>query len=98
MDKLSYILLVMFAFTTASGIAQDFNEKFTDRTLRLDYIFSGNKTRQEISLADAYSIPRWYGKRQRLDKMPVEGNGRITVRPHGREEVIYRNSFSTLFQ
>ena len=98
MNKLSYILLVMFAFTTASSLAQGFDEKFTDRTLRLDYIFSGNKTRQEISLADAYSLPRWYGKRQRLDETPVEGNGRITVRPHGSEEVIYRNSFSTLFQ
>ena len=48
MNKLSYILLVMFAFTTASSLAQGFDEKFTDRTLRLDYIFSGNKTRQEI--------------------------------------------------
>lgn len=98
MNKLSYIPLLIFVLVTANSIAQNFDEYFIDRTLRIDYIFSGNKSKQEISLADMYSIPRWYGKRQRLGETPVEGNGRITVRPHGRKEVIYQNSFSTLFQ
>ena len=78
--------------------AQDFNTYFTDRTLRIDYIFSGNKQRQDISLSRLCSTPRWYGKRHRLAETPVEGNGQITVRKHGTDSVIYKNSFSTLFQ
>lgn len=93
------IIALAIAVVTAINIrAQEFNKHFTDRTLRLDYIFSGNKTRQDISLAEMYSIPRWYGKRQRLADTPVEGNGQITVRVHNSDSVIYKNSFSTLFQ
>lgn len=93
------IIALAIAVVTAINIrAQEFNKHFTDRTLRLDYIFSGNKTRQDISLAEMYSIPRWYGKRQRLADTPVEGNGQIMVRVHKSDSVIYKNSFSTLFQ
>ena len=77
---------------------QDFNAFFTDATLRLDYVFSGNAARQEISLDELCREPRWYGKRQRLAEVPVEGNGQVTVRDHHSGEVIYRHSFSTLFR
>lgn len=43
-------------------------------------------------------MPRWFGKRLNLDKIPVEGNGQITVRTHNSKKTIYKNSFSTLFQ
>lgn len=93
------IIAIFTAIISATGImAQDFNQHFTDRTLRLDYIFSGNKTRQDISLSKMCSMPRWYGKRHRLAETPVEGNGQITVHMHGSDSIIYRNSFSTLFQ
>lgn len=98
MFKTRIIALAITIATTASIFSQDFNKYFTDRTLRLDYIFSGNKARQDISLACMYSIPHWYGKRQRLADIPVEGNGQITVRTHRSDSVIYKNSFSTLFQ
>ena len=76
----------------------NFTESFCDSTLRIDYIFSGNATTQRISLDKLNMSPRWYGKRKHLFQLPVEGNGQITVRKHGTSEVIYRNSFSTLFQ
>lgn len=75
-----------------------FNEFFCDSTLRLDYIFSGNKEKQQIAI-DKYNVmPRWYGKHNNLDILPVEGNGQIIVRCHNTQQVIYTNSFSTLFQ
>lgn len=90
---------IIFAIIVTLGCrAQEFNKYFIDRTLRLDYIFSGNKARQEISLANVYSMPRWYGKKQKLGETPVEGNGQITVRQHKSDNIIYKNSFSTLFQ
>lgn len=78
--------------------AQTFEDYFEDRTLRLDYNFAGNIREQTISLDELSVIPHWYGKHQHLSELPVEGNGQITVCDHKTGNVIYRNSFSTLFQ
>lgn len=78
--------------------AQDFNSWFQDKTLRIDYCFSGNDHEQHIAVDELYQSPRWYGKRQRLAELPMEGNGQITVRDSVSGAVLYRNSFSTLFQ
>lgn len=83
---------------TTVAFAQNFNQYFQDKTLRIDYIFSGNDHEQHIAVDELCVEPQWYGKRQRLAELPVEGNGQITVRDHKSGRVIYRNSFSTLFQ
>ena len=89
--------------TTVIGLAtetqaQDFDRYFTDNTLRIDYNFAGNANEQHIAVDELKELPGWYGKRKRLAELPVEGNGQLTVRDHKTGEVIYRNSFSTLFQ
>jgi hypothetical protein len=78
--------------------AQRFDDYFQDKTLRIDYNFAGDIHQQEIAVDQLNVSPRWYGKRQRLTELPVEGNGQITVRAHRTGQVIYRHSFSTLFQ
>lgn len=88
-------MLLAFAMNAA---AQDFNTYFTDRTLRIDYNFSGNAKEQHIAVDELKLSPRWYGKRKRLAEIPMEGNGQITVKDHKSGTTIYRNSFSTLFQ
>lgn len=82
----------------AKSIAQNFDDYFIDKTLRVDYIFAGNKEKQMIAVDELNVMPRWYGKRQHLCELPVEGNGQITVKNHRSGKIIYRNSFSTLFQ
>lgn len=90
------IFLVICMWTTAQ--AQSFDQYFTDRTLRLDYIFEGNVNEQHIAINQLNVSNRWYGKRQRLAELPIQGNGQTTVRDHKSHLAIYRNSFSTLFQ
>lgn len=92
------ILFILFALTGTTIEAQNFNDFFTDNTLRIDYTFAGNKQEQHIAVDQLNAIPKWYGKRQHLSELPIEGNGQITVRTHSTGKVIYRNSFSTLFQ
>lgn len=96
MKKFSTILVLLFVSTIV--LAQDFNRYFIDATLRIDYTFIGNIKQQHIAVDELCKIPRWYGKHQRLSELPVEGNGQITVRDHKTQTIIYRNSFSTLFQ
>ena len=88
-------MLLAFAMNAA---AQDFNTYFADKTLRIDYNFSGNAKEQHIAVDELKLSPRWYGKRKRLAELPMEGNGQITVKDHKTGDTIYRNSFSTLFQ
>ena len=76
----------------------EFNRFFGDNTLRIDYIFAGTASTQEIYLDEMSSAPGWAGRRVNLDKVPVAGNGCISLRDSTTAQVIYRQSFSTLFQ
>jgi len=92
------ILSTALLLTMVSASAQRFEDYFEDRTLRLDYTFAGDVTLHQIYVDELVSMPHWYGRRQRLAELPLKGNGQITVRSKADGEVIYRHSFSTLFQ
>ena len=68
-----------------------------DLTLRLDYIFSGDAKGTEISLAKMGKLDGWWGRRVNMDKVPLRGNGQVTLRDSATNEVLYRLPFSTLF-
>ena len=91
-------LTFICAVATTMAAAQNFSDYFTNRTLRLDYIFAGNTQQQLIALDELASIDNWAGRRINLDKIPVKGNGELAVIDCKSQECIYRTSFSTLFQ
>ena len=92
------LTLAVLLITALTISAQNFAEHFSDSTLRIDYTFSGNVKEQRISVDKLNKMPHWYGKKKNLSSTPVEGNGQITVRDHASGDIIYKNSFSTLFQ
>ncbi len=96
MRKIFIISALISIVSTVSS--QTFEDYFEDRTLRLDYTFSGNYNHQEIYVDQLTSLPHWYGKRQHLAEVPLKGNGEIIARSKVNGTVIYRQSFSTLFQ
>ena len=69
-----------------------------DRTLRVDYIFTGTDKSVEISLDEMSSFDGWAGRRVNLDQVPVRGNGQISLADAATGKVLYRQSFSSLFQ
>ena len=91
-------LLFLICVLGLQAHAQRFNDYFEDATLRIDYTFAGNVHEQHVTLDKLNRLPRWYGKRQRLTQVPVEGYGQVIVRHHASGKEIYRQSFSTLFQ
>ena len=95
-NKTITLALALCAMQCAT--AQDFDKHFADSTLRLNYIFAGNATKQQIYVDELCCSPKWYGRKERLAETPLEGNGQITVKAHGDGTPIYRLSFSTLFQ
>jgi hypothetical protein len=93
-----FLIISVLLWLSTHTHAQRFDDYFEDRTLRLDYIFAGNETHQQIYVDQLVSLPRWYGRRQHLSELPLSGNGQITVRSKSDGKVIYRHSFSSLFQ
>ena len=90
--------LCLCALLCSEANAQTFNDYFEDKTLRLDYIFTGDAQRQEVYLDELCSLPGWAGRRHHLDELPLAGNGEITMKDKASGKVIYRTSFSSLFQ
>ena len=96
MKKYAYMLILLLTVGTLA--AQDFSQYFTDKTLRVDYFFTGNAERQEIWVDELSVLPGWSGRKHNLAQLPLTGYGQITVRDLEKGTVIYRTSFSTLFQ
>lgn len=94
--KIAYSILLLFTFSFVS--AQSFDEFFVNKTLRIDYIFSGNSTDQNISLDELTELPTWAGRKHNLPEIPLKGNGQIIVKDPESNKCIYRTSFSSLFQ
>lgn len=69
-----------------------------DTTLRLDYIFSGTAADAVIALDEMSCFSGWAGRVHNLDSVAVRGNGQISMADASTGEILYRQSFSALFQ
>lgn len=93
-----FIMLVILLYAAAGLNAQEFNQYFQNKTLRIDYIFAGNATSQLVALDELAQFDNWDGRRVNMGEIPVRGNGDIKVIDPTSKKIIYRNSFSSLFQ
>lgn len=90
--------IILFFLTFVEGYAPNFADYFQDKTLRVDYIFTGNAKQQGIYLDELSQLPTWAGRQHHLSELPLEGNGQIIVRDLATKQCIYKTSFSSLFQ
>ena len=85
-------------FSFLAALVLSINSAFAaDYTLRLDYIFSGDATHTEISLAKMGRLEGWWGRTVNMDNLLLRGNGQIILRDSATSQVLYCTSFSTLF-
>ncbi|MBR5132576.1 MAG: peptidase M64 [Alistipes sp.] len=97
MRRLLLLTLSLLAIIGTTS-AQEFDKCFTNKTLRIDYTFAGNSSEQYIALRDLSSTEGWWGRRVNLSDVPLKGNGDLTLYDTATGEVIYKTSFSSLFQ
>ena len=76
-------LAVLSLFATVILAAQD-------KTLRVDYVFSGTDKATEIALERLYSFDGWAGRTVNLDRVPVKGNGQISMTDVATGKTIFR--------
>ena len=65
------ILSLLIASMMAFGLSAQ------DKTLRVDYIFSGTDKSVEISLDEMVCFDGWAGRRVNTDAVPVRGNRQL---------------------
>ncbi|MCD8303696.1 MAG: IgA Peptidase M64 [Prevotellaceae bacterium] len=94
---MKHLLLTLLLCSTLPLMAQ-FDEHFTDRTLRVNYIFSGDNRHQQIHLSELLQSPGWYGRRVNLTRLQLKGNGQIVMTDTLGRDTLYCHSFSSLFQ
>ncbi len=93
MKRLYWLLLCFFVFT--GSYAQNFEDYFENKTLRIDYLFSGDAEHQAIYLDELSQLPTWAGRRHQLTEFPLEGDGQILMRDLESKECIYKSTFSS---
>ena len=96
MKRITLLPILLLMLCTKS-FAQQFDAFFTEKSLRLDYMFTGDASRQEISLDKLSAWDGWAGRKHRLGDLPLLGNGQVEVTDEATGQVIYRTSFSSLF-
>jgi hypothetical protein len=96
--KRTLFLLMFSCSVVISAGAQDFDEWFDGRTLRLDYVLAGNSKSQHVYFENASSQPWWAGRRSRLTDIILRGNGQLTLKDRSTGRLLFVHTFSTLFQ
>lgn len=94
----TFLLLLCSFLSSTAWCTNQFERDFLNSTLRVDYIFSGDAHHQHIALDELRKGGAWAGRRVNLDTLLLKGNGQITMRDAESGRVIYRHSFSSLFQ
>lgn len=93
-----FICFAVAMLASVTLYAQEFDANFVDKTLRIDYTLLGNASEQHVALRDMSSTDKWWGRRVNLDNVPLKGNGDLTLYDADTHKVIYKTSFSSLFQ
>lgn len=94
-----FLLLFLSSFLLLNTLsAQEFGDWFENKTLRLDYAFEGDSGSQSVALDRMSQLPQWAGRIVNLSSLGRMGNGQIIVSDAETGKVIYKDSFSTLFQ
>ena len=97
MRKLLLLPILLCSATILS--AQSFYEDhFQEKTLRVDYIFSGTDKTCDIALSELKTLDGWAGRRVNMTQVPLRGNGQLTMTDAASGDTLYRMSFCTLFQ
>lgn len=88
----------LFSWLATQAKEVEFDKVFADSTLRIDMTLAGNAKDCHVFLNRQSKTTGWYGRRHNLAKLPLLGNGIVTVTDSLTNDTIYRHSFSTLFQ
>lgn len=93
----SFIFLFLFAAVEIFPQQIDFNNYFLNKTLRIDYYHTGNKTSDSFSFDELKEEPYWGGPHKNLIDKFNYGENKIVAKDFDSDSIIYSRTYSTLF-
>lgn len=92
-----FVFFVCF-FSSLNAFAQySFSDIFYPKTLRIDFVLSGNNETTQAALYRLVEEPHWGGRTARMDTSLRLGDYLILVQDEGKN-TIYEEGFATLFE
>lgn len=91
------ILSLAAVLISAIISAQDFNQYFADKTVRMNYVIAGNSQKAEVFLSKFVCTDTWAGTRKHLTQSFEYGPYKLEVLDKKSGKLIYNYSFSSLF-
>lgn len=95
MNKFLIILSTIFQINILAQI--NFEEYFTDGSLRIDYYHTGNDTLEIYSIDELFAEPFWGGNRKNLLDVFDYGKYKFVVKDEKSGKELYSRTYSTLF-
>ncbi|MCD4725071.1 MAG: IgA Peptidase M64 [Bacteroidales bacterium] len=90
------ILLMLLALTI--GAQAQFKDHFKNKTLRIDYIHSGNSVEEDYELDTLYTEKYWGGSKTNLIDKFNYGNYKFEVYDAETNKLLYSRAYSSLFR
>jgi len=96
---MKHILLFLLCTITLNLAAQvNFDEHFSDKTMRVDLMFSGNSDMVKVYPMDIKAEPFYGGSKKNLIDKFHYGNVRFEIRDLSSDKLLYSKGYGTLFQ
>ncbi len=95
---MKYILIILCFFNIQGlFINAQTNSPFTNETLRIDFVLSGNNTDTKAAIFELKKEPFWGGSPKKQDMFDY-GEFRIVVKDSLNNQILYSRGFCTLFE
>ncbi len=95
MFRFSFLITLIF-FATGL-LAQNFNDYFNDRTMRVDYYHSGTTGSEIFAIDQIYNAGVWAGSKTNLNTTLNLGDYQVRVFDDTSGTLIYSRGYSTIF-
>lgn len=92
------IIVVLLLFISICVQSQNFDEYFTPKTLRVDYLLGGNSQEEEVFLRQMKQEPNYGGPSTRLVDADSTGTYRYAAYDSATGKLIFSRGFCTLYQ
>jgi hypothetical protein len=89
--------LILLLFTLSLSLAQNFENNFTDATMRVDYYHNGTKGQEQITLDRVYEENAWPGSKVNLLDTLNLGDCFVKVSDLQTNLLLYSRGYSTVF-
>ena len=96
MRSMSVFALLFMSLSMSAQVL--FDEHFTDRTMRFDFMLAGNSTSTKVFPVSVREEPFWGGSLTNLTDMFGYGNFRYDIHDAATNTLIYSRGFCTLYQ